>query len=97
MSRKRNSFNNKERIQRMLMEKQHNQCYLCCNEMALTRDLIPLGWVIGGYKRMYLLSPDRTKKVAIATIEHVIPVSQGGTNAQSNLVMFCARCNWTTS
>jgi 5-methylcytosine-specific restriction endonuclease McrA len=30
---------------------------------------------------------------ALATIEHIVPRSQGGTDAPENLAMACARCN----
>jgi 5-methylcytosine-specific restriction endonuclease McrA len=87
----------KYQIQRMLMAKQNECCHLCQVKIALDRDKLLLGWVIGGYSNYYLLSPDRTEKVARATIEHVTPLCKGGTNSQDNLVLFCARCNVQSS
>lgn len=29
----------------------------------------------------------------IATLDHVVPVSKGGTNAYTNLKLACAKCN----
>lgn len=33
------------------------------------------------------------KKSISASIDHVIPVSKGGVNARSNLVLCCMKCN----
>lgn len=80
-------------IQDKLIIKQGNRCLLCQEEIALERLLLPKGWTIGGYKNNFLISPDGTKKLRRATIEHVIPKRDGGTNKEENLVLFCASCN----
>jgi CRISPR/Cas system Type II protein with McrA/HNH and RuvC-like nuclease domain len=45
--------------------------------------------------KMYLhhRHPSKTNKKKMATIEHIVPASQGGTTRLSNVVISCNRCN----
>lgn len=64
---------------RKLSERQNHRCCYCAGETYL------LGAKAAPPKGMTLLQ--------MATLEHVIPKSRGGTNKDDNLVMACNYCN----
>lgn len=37
----------------------------------------------------------RSQRHDFATLEHVVPITYGGTNGEDNLVVACAQCNTT--
>lgn len=66
-------------VRKRMFWTQRGLCHWCRQEMHL-------------YER-FLLSSYAQQDPRAATFDHLIPVSAGGTNKQSNLVLACAKCN----
>lgn len=65
------------------------KCQLCGVKVGLAFRLMPKGWVVDGD---FLRHPDG-REIALATKEHLVPRSKGGTNHFRNLRIYCMGCN----
>lgn len=76
---------------------QDGLCYYCQQPTKTKRYIEPQdfigivkGWIVWRYKG--LVRRDR-----LATIDHLKPIAEGGTNDRENLVLACQPCNYKRS
>ena len=77
-----------------LVESQGNVCHYC-GKGIVAEQSIPLELRDGrAWPHVYFRTEQGEYLFALlATVEHKIPLSEGGTNADENLVAACQRCN----
>jgi len=71
-----------------LSEQQNHRCCYCTQRT----------WMFGRQQISSLLGYEEDRlpgmsKNTLATLEHIVPISSGGTEHESNLIMSCYRCN----
>lgn len=82
-----------DHLDRLFVE-QNSLCHWCHRPTALTR-YVPKNALVGTIKSevRWRIHADLVVCVPVATVDHVIPLSEGGTNDPGNLVLACANCN----
>jgi len=77
----------------ILYTKQNGLCHWCKSYVAIEKNIDKENVVV--VKRSYIIWKDMgfVFSARIATIDHVIPIGQGGTSDIDNLVVACATCN----
>lgn len=78
---------------RLLLLEQDHQCFWCRGWIIAIKDLEQKAFVKGDHKEAKWIESGRVLSAAIATVDHVIPLSKGGTSARENLVAACWQCN----
>lgn len=61
--------------------------------LILLRDLPPAAIISRTSDEVVWRSQEGVRKRWFATVDHILPICEGGTNAPYNLVPSCARCN----
>lgn len=81
-----------------LCRQQRYRCYWCDTKIAYLERILALGGrVIAAQRQLgrvvYRGPNGQIFKQSLATIDHVCPLSRGGSNAPENLVAACYQCN----
>jgi len=89
-------LDNKQRRRKTprILERQSGQCYWCGCRLVRERD-IPRHLVVFKTARFIVWRRQcgSTTQAMIATLDHVVPISRGGTHDEDNLVAACSYCN----
>ncbi len=80
---------------RFLFKKHAGHCTRCNSEVGLVSRLLKQDWKLSEQEGI-VTSPDG-KTVRVATIEHIVPRANGGTDEIENLTLYCSICNRETS
>lgn len=85
----------RKRLLRYLFNKHGGKCTRCKCEVLIAADSLASGLWVWYLTSRYLRYHNTMEIVPIATLDHVIPLSRGGTWRIENLTILCGKCNYT--
>lgn len=84
----------RKRLLRRLFKLHNGKCTQCTRDVLIAHEALASGhWVKSEYPGM-LRYYKTMEKMSIATIDHIIPSSKGGTDNMDNLTLLCHHCNY---
>lgn len=80
----------KRRVMHALFTRSNGKCEKCACPVGMAHKLLNDGWKLDKFGMLH--SP-AGESLALATIEHKIPLCRTGTDDPNNLALYCWKCN----